>query len=45
VRGHVGDIDELTAIVDLFFALGQTTTSVVQCSPIPGRELPLPVEG
>jgi Lrp/AsnC family leucine-responsive transcriptional regulator len=42
LRVQVGDIDELTAIVDLFFALGQTTTSLVQCSPIARRGLPLP---
>lgn len=39
---HVADMDELTEVVDLFFALGQTTTSLVQCSPIVRRAMPLP---
>ena len=36
------DTDELTDIADLFFALGQTSTSIVQRSPILPRSIPLP---
>src|SRR5215469_443116 len=35
-------IDELDQVLDKFLVHGQTTTSIVQSSPIPGRELPLP---
>ena len=39
---HVADMGQLTKVVDRFLALGQTTTSIVQRSPIPLRRLPLP---
>jgi Lrp/AsnC family leucine-responsive transcriptional regulator len=41
LKVHAADIDELTQVVDLFFALGQATTSIVQCSPVPGRTVPV----
>jgi Lrp/AsnC family leucine-responsive transcriptional regulator len=44
LKVHVADMDELTEVVDLFFALGQATTSLVQCSPIPRRTPPLHTE-
>jgi len=41
LKVQVANTDELTDVVDAFYALGQATTSVVQCSPIPARALPL----
>jgi Lrp/AsnC family leucine-responsive transcriptional regulator len=42
LKVQVADMDELTEVVDLFFALGQITTSIVQRSPVPLRCVPLP---
>lgn len=36
---QVSDLDQ---VLDKFLAYGQTTTSIVQSSPVPPRELPLP---
>jgi Lrp/AsnC family leucine-responsive transcriptional regulator len=38
---HLRDVDHLEQVIDLFAAYGQTTTSVVQSSPVPGRGLAL----
>jgi len=35
-------LDNLDAILDRFLAYGQTTTSIVQSTPVPPRHLPLP---
>ena len=42
LKVQAADMDELTEVVDLFFALGQITTSIVQRSPVPTRCVPLP---
>ncbi len=42
LKVQVADLDELTEVVDQFFALGQITTSIVQGSPVPPRRLRLP---
>lgn len=42
VRIYVSDMEELESALDRFLALGQTTTSIVQSSPVPPRNLPLP---
>jgi Lrp/AsnC family leucine-responsive transcriptional regulator len=42
VKLQVADMGQLTRVVDRFVALGQTTTSIVQGSPIPHRSLPPP---
>jgi Lrp/AsnC family leucine-responsive transcriptional regulator len=42
IKVQAADTDELTEVVDLFFALGQITTSIVQRSPVPPRSVPLP---
>jgi Lrp/AsnC family transcriptional regulator, leucine-responsive regulatory protein len=42
LKVQAADMDELTEVVDLFFALGQITTSIVQHSPVPPRCVPLP---
>lgn len=35
-------LDNLDLILDQFLAYGQTTTSIVQSTPVPARNLPLP---
>ena len=35
-------LDDLDRLLDQFLAYGQTTTSIIQSSPIPPRSLPLP---
>jgi Lrp/AsnC family leucine-responsive transcriptional regulator len=39
---HVAGVDQLEEILDRFLIFGQTTTSIVQSSPVPLRALPLP---
>jgi Lrp/AsnC family transcriptional regulator, leucine-responsive regulatory protein len=41
VWAHVRDVGHLEEVIDRFAALGQTTTSIVQSSPVPGRGLAL----
>ena len=38
---HLRDVDHLEEVIDLFAAYGQTTTSIIQSSPVPGRGLSL----
>ena len=45
MKAHVRDVEHLEEIVDLFAAFGQTTTSLVQSSPVPARGLSLPGHG
>jgi Lrp/AsnC family leucine-responsive transcriptional regulator len=44
MRAHVRDVGHLEEVIDRFAALGQTTTSIVQSSPVPGRGLALDTE-
>jgi Lrp/AsnC family transcriptional regulator, leucine-responsive regulatory protein len=37
MKAHVRDVAHLEEIIDRFVAYGQTTTSIVQSSPVPGR--------
>lgn len=39
---QVGAVDQLEEVLDRFLAYGQTTSSIVQSSPVPPRPLPLP---
>ena len=39
---HVAEVQHIEAILDRFLAYGQTTTSIVQSSPVPPRARPLP---
>lgn len=39
MRAHVRDVEHLEDLIDRFTPLGQTTTSIVQSSPVPGRGL------
>jgi Lrp/AsnC family leucine-responsive transcriptional regulator len=40
-RAHVRDVEHLEEVIDRFVALGQTTTSIVQSSPVPARGIAL----
>jgi Lrp/AsnC family leucine-responsive transcriptional regulator len=42
LKVHVAEVDQLEEVLDRFLAFGQTTTSIVQSSPVPLRALPLP---
>jgi Lrp/AsnC family leucine-responsive transcriptional regulator len=44
IKLHLRSLDELDPILDQFLAFGQTTTSLLQSSPVPPRALPLPDE-
>ena len=45
MRAHIEALDQLDALLDRFLVHGQTTTSLIQSSPVPQRSLPLPGEG
>jgi Lrp/AsnC family leucine-responsive transcriptional regulator len=38
---HLRDVEHLENVIDRFVPYGQTTTSIVQSSPVPARGLPL----
>ncbi|HEY1360354.1 MAG TPA: Lrp/AsnC family transcriptional regulator [Thermoleophilaceae bacterium] len=40
-RLHLRDVEHLEEVIDRFVPYGQTTTSIVQSSPVPGRGLAL----
>jgi Lrp/AsnC family leucine-responsive transcriptional regulator len=37
MRLHVRDVEHLEELIDAFVLYGQTTTSIIQSSPVPGR--------
>jgi Lrp/AsnC family transcriptional regulator, leucine-responsive regulatory protein len=41
MRLWVRDVEHMEELIDVFAPYGQTTTSIVQSSPVPGRSLPL----
>jgi Lrp/AsnC family transcriptional regulator, leucine-responsive regulatory protein len=41
MRAHLESIDSLDGLLDAFLVYGQTTTSIIQSSPVPLRTLPL----
>jgi Lrp/AsnC family leucine-responsive transcriptional regulator len=41
VKAHVRDVAHLEELIDRFTPFGQTTTSIVQSSPVPGRGVSL----
>ena len=41
MRAHVRDVLHLEEVIDRFTVLGQTTTSVMQSSPVPARPIDL----
>lgn len=44
LRVYLPSIDALDGVLDRFLAHGQTTTSIIQSTPVPLRGLPLPGE-
>jgi Lrp/AsnC family leucine-responsive transcriptional regulator len=42
MRMHVRDVEHLEEVIDRFALYGQTTTSIVQSSPVPGRGVASP---
>jgi Lrp/AsnC family transcriptional regulator, leucine-responsive regulatory protein len=38
---HLRDVEHLEEVIDRFLLFGQTTTSILQSSPVPARGLPL----
>ena len=42
LRVYLESLDDLDRILDRFLEVGQTTTSLLQSSPVPLRDLPLP---
>ncbi|WP_426440480.1 Lrp/AsnC family transcriptional regulator [Bradyrhizobium genosp. P] len=41
MRAHIESIGSLDGLLDAFLVFGQTTTSIIQSSPVPFRALPL----
>jgi Lrp/AsnC family transcriptional regulator, leucine-responsive regulatory protein len=41
---HLESLDALDPLLDRFRVFGQTTTSILQSSPVPSRAPPLPDE-
>jgi Lrp/AsnC family transcriptional regulator, leucine-responsive regulatory protein len=39
MKAHVRDVEHLEELIDRFAVLGQTTSSIMQSSPVPGRGL------
>ena len=44
LKVYLPSVSELDSLLDPFLAHGQTTTSIVQSTPVPPRSLPLPGE-
>ena len=42
LKVHLDALENLDVVLDRFLALGQTTTSIIQSSPVPPRGPPLP---
>ena len=41
MKAHVRDVEHMEEVIDRFAIYGQTTTSIVQSSPVPRRSMPL----
>jgi Lrp/AsnC family transcriptional regulator, leucine-responsive regulatory protein len=41
IKAYVRDVEHLEEVIDQFFIYGQTTSSIMQTSPVPARGLPL----
>jgi Lrp/AsnC family leucine-responsive transcriptional regulator len=41
MKAHVRDVTHLEEVIDLFAVYGQTTSSIVQSSPVPRRPMPI----
>jgi Lrp/AsnC family leucine-responsive transcriptional regulator len=42
VKAHVRDVEHLEEVIDRFTIFGQTTTSIMQTSPVPARGVAIP---
>lgn len=42
LKVHLPSINELDQVLDQLLTYGQTTTSIIQSTPVPSRSLPLP---
>jgi Lrp/AsnC family leucine-responsive transcriptional regulator len=42
MKAHVRDVDHMEEVIDRFAVYGQTTTSIVQSSPVPRRSVRTP---
>ena len=42
LKVHLPALDRLDEVLDQLLAFSQTTTSIVQSTPVPSRSLPLP---
>jgi Lrp/AsnC family leucine-responsive transcriptional regulator len=45
MKVHVRDVEHLEDVIDRFTVFGQTTTSVMQTSPVPGRGVAIAAAG
>jgi Lrp/AsnC family transcriptional regulator, leucine-responsive regulatory protein len=45
MKAHVRDVTHLEEVIDRFVVLGQTTTSIVQSSPVPRRGIAIEADG
>jgi len=43
IKAYIKALENLDELLDRFLAFGQTTTSIVQSSPVPQRGLPVPI--
>jgi Lrp/AsnC family transcriptional regulator, leucine-responsive regulatory protein len=43
IKAYIKALENLDELLDRFLVFGQTTTSIVQSSPVPQRGLPVPV--
>jgi Lrp/AsnC family leucine-responsive transcriptional regulator len=41
MKAHVRDVDHMEEVIDRFAIYGQTTTSIIQSSPVPRRSVPV----
>jgi Lrp/AsnC family leucine-responsive transcriptional regulator len=41
MKVHLRTIDDLSELLDRFLAYGETTTSIINASPVPGRDPPV----
>ena len=41
MKAHVRDVEHMEEVIDRFAIYGQTTTSIVQSSPVPRRSVPI----
>lgn len=44
LRAHLRDVEHMEEVIDRFATLGQTTTSIVQSSPVPRRAVSLALD-